>query len=430
MRPQRGGRPPASPPQTVKQLLKVLRQQQGAGDRPPPGTAVSPLLPPAGPSVPVAPAPAPPAATWSGAPSAAPSAGACGVPAVPHGGPGGPYGAAMPNPGGCQAAAPFGPPGPAWALPAPGGSLGPGGAPLGPLPDPDPDPEPAPGELAAARAAVRAMDPRELLRQDEEGDTLLHVLCARGLRAPARAAAEAFEALGQLELREHRGKTPLLVAGAAAAAGVVGDLLALGADADAADHRGRTLLHLAATYGLPRVLRAVMASGVPVNVEARNFEGQTPLHCAVLSHNASLRAGGGGGGGTPQDRLLCVELLLRMGADCASQDMKSSQTVLHLAVRGGNLALAHLLLRQPGAAPRLVNAKAHGNTPLHMAAALPGGPSQEPLVRLLLAWGADAGARNLEHDLPHGLLPPGPPGDQLRLLLKSRRTARRPSPAS
>ncbi|XP_074875016.1 NF-kappa-B inhibitor delta-like [Buteo buteo] len=110
--------------------------------------------------------------------------------------------------------------------------------------------------------------------------------------------------------------------------------------------------------------------------------------------------------------------------------MKSSQTVLHLAVRGGNLALTHLLLRQPGVAPRLVNVKAHGNTPLHMAAALPGGPSQEPLVRLLLAWGADPGARNLEHDLPHSLLPPGPPGDQLRLLLKSRRGARRPSPTS
>ncbi|KAM9603004.1 NF-kappa-B inhibitor delta [Morphnus guianensis] len=424
--PPQGGRPPASPPQTVKQLLKVLRQQQSEGGRPP-GSTVPPLRPPAG-----APVPSPsPGVPWPGPPLVTPNP--CGAPPVPHGGPGGAYGGGPPNLGGCQAAAPFAPPGPPWPQPlAPGGDVG--GTLGGLTPDPDPDP----GELAAARAAVRAMDPRELLRQDEEGDTLLHVLCARGLRAPARAAAEAFKALGQLELREHRGKTPLLVAAAAAAGGVVGDLLALGADPDAADHRGRTALHLAATYGLPRVLQAMMSSGVPMNVEARNFEGQTPLHCAVLSHNASLRAGGNTGGvsgggpptSTPQERLLCVELLLRMGADCGSQDMKSSQTVLHLAVRGGNLALTHLLLRQPGVAPRLVNVKAHGNTPLHMAAALPGGPSQEPLVRLLLAWGADPGARNLEHDLPHSLLPPGPPGDQLRLLLKSRRGARRPSPTS
>lgn len=53
--------------------------------------------------------------------------------------------------------------------------------------------------------------------------------------------------------------------------------------------------------------------------------GQTPLHCAVLAHNASLQGGytpvGGSGVGspTPQDRLRCVELLLQMGADSSSQ---------------------------------------------------------------------------------------------------------------
>ncbi|XP_064254565.1 NF-kappa-B inhibitor delta isoform X4 [Passer domesticus] len=291
-------------------------------------------------------------------------------------------------------------------------------------------------DLAAARAALGGRDPRELLRQDEEGDTLLHVLCAGGHWALARAAAEALRDLGGLEVREHLGKTPLLVAAAAAAPEIVRDLLVLGANPDAADHGGRTALHLAAAYGHPEILQAMMSSGVPVNVEARNFEGQTPLHCAVLAHNASLQGGhsaaGGSAGGspTPQDRFRCVELLLQMGADSSSQDTKSSLTALHLAVRGGNLALAHLLLRQPGMAPRLVNMKAHGNTPLHMAAALPGTPSQEPLVRLLLAWGADPSARNLEHDLPQSLLPPGAPGEQLRLLLRSRRGSHRPPPTA
>ncbi|NWV88787.1 IKBD inhibitor, partial [Machaerirhynchus nigripectus] len=244
---------------------------------------------------------------------------------------------------------------------------------------------------------------------------LLHVLCAGGLWAPARAAAEALRDLGGLEVREHLGKTPLLVAAAAAAPEIVRDLLVLGANPDAADHRGRTALHLAAAYGHPEILQV---RPQPPNPPAEtpkppHSPGQTPLHCAVLAHNASLQgrcspAGGSGEGApTPQDRLRCVELLLQMGADSSSQDTKSSLTALHLAVRGGNLALAHLLLRQPGMAPRLVNMKAHGNTPLHMAAALPGTPSQEPLVRLLLAWGADPSARNLEHDLPQGLLPPG-----------------------
>ncbi|NXO63748.1 IKBD inhibitor, partial [Phainopepla nitens] len=252
---------------------------------------------------------------------------------------------------------------------------------------------------------------------------LLHVLCAGGLWALARATAEALRDLGGLEVREHQGKTPLLVAAAAAAPEIVRDLLVLGANPDAADHGGRTALHLAAAYGRPEILqvpnsRGALLVGGALPDPSWFPPGQTPLHCAVLAHNASLQGGhtpsGGSGGGspTPQDRFRCVELLLQMGADSSSQDTKSSLTALHLAVRGGNLALAHLLLRQPGMAPRLVNMKAHGNTPLHMAAALPGTPSQEPLVRLLLAWGADPSARNLEHDLPQGLLPPGSPGDQ------------------
>ncbi|XP_071656672.1 NF-kappa-B inhibitor delta isoform X2 [Patagioenas fasciata] len=342
MRPQRGGRPPSSPPQTVKQMLKVLRQQRSRGGRPP-GLAAPAPPPPVG-----APGPSS-AAPWPSPPPLPPTS--CGAPPVPHLGPEGAYGGGPPNLGGCQA--PFAPPDPTWSQPMAASGEDTGGAVAGLTLDLELDPEPDPGELAAARAAIGAMDPRELLRQDEEGDTLLHVLCARGLRVPARAAAEAFAQWGQLELREHRGKTPLLVAAAAAAAGVVRDLLGLGADPDSTDRDGRSILHMAAELGLPRVLQAVMSSGVPVNLESRNFEGHTPLHCAVLSHNASVR-GGGIPPPAPHERLRCVQILLDMGADWGSQDVRSGWSVLHLAVGGGNLTLTRLLLRRPGA-HRLVN---------------------------------------------------------------------------
>lgn len=52
--------------------------------------------------------------------------------------------------------------------------------------------------------------------------------------------------------------------------------------------------------------------------------------------------------------------------------------------------------------------QAHGNTALHMAAALPPGPSQEAIVRSLLAAGADPTLRNLENEQPVHLLRPGP----------------------
>ncbi|XP_058530729.1 NF-kappa-B inhibitor delta isoform X5 [Ochotona princeps] len=145
--------------------------------------------------------------------------------------------------------------------------------------------------LDTARAHMLALGPQQLLAQDEEGDTLLHLLAARGLRWAAYAAAEVLQAYRQLDVREHKGKTPLLVAAAANQPLIVEDLLNLGAEPNATDHRGRSILHVAATYGLPGVLSAVFNSGVQVDLEARDFEGaeypsprQTGLRSDVTAH--------------------------------------------------------------------------------------------------------------------------------------------------
>ncbi|XP_068934695.1 NF-kappa-B inhibitor delta [Petaurus breviceps papuanus] len=279
--------------------------------------------------------------------------------------------------------------------------------------------------LDAARAEVHALGLQRLLTQDEEGDTLLHLFAAQGLRWSSYAAAEVLQGCGQLDIREHQGKTPLLVAATANQPLIVQDLLTLGADPNATDHRGRTILHLAATYGLPGVLTAVFNSGIQVNVETRDFEGLTPLHAAVLSLNEATQQPAC----SPRtmtvparDRLACVQMLLQMGADHTSQEFKSSKTVLHLAVQGGNLSLVQMLLDLPNGDPRaFVNMKAHGNTALHMAAALPPGFPQEPIIRGLLAAGADPALRNLENEQPAHLLGPGPASEPLRQLLKRSR---------
>ncbi|XP_044291196.1 NF-kappa-B inhibitor delta [Varanus komodoensis] len=282
-----------------------------------------------------------------------------------------------------------------------------------------------PGELAQARARIQNMDLAHLLQQDEDGDMLLHLLVAQGHRPLAYAAAETLRDCGQLDVKEHRGKTPLLVAAAANQANIVKDLILLGADVNAVDQKGQTVLHLGATYGLPSVIEAVLLTNNPVNVEARNFEGLTPLHCAVIAHNTALQAEGL----EPlfqhrlQSLLLCIRLLLQLRADYKSQDLKSSKTILHLAVQAANLPLIEFLLRLPGQElQNFVNMKAHGNTALHMAAGLHGHPHQEQIVRLLLQHGADPSARNLENEQPVHLLAPGTATEQLRLLLRSRRT--------
>lgn len=106
------------------------------------------------------------------------------------------------------------------------------------------------------------------------------------------------------------------------------------------------------------------------------------------------------------------------------QEIKSNKTVLHLAVQAANPTLVQLLLELPrGDLRAFVNMKAHGNTALHMAAALPPGPPQEAIVRRLLAAGADPTLRNLENEQPVHLLRPGPGLEGLRQLLKRSRVA-------
>ncbi|XP_047383534.1 NF-kappa-B inhibitor delta isoform X2 [Sciurus carolinensis] len=238
---------------------------------------------------------------------------------------------------------------------------------------------PSPGpSLETARAHMLALGPQQLLAQDEEGDTLLHLFAAWGLRWAAYAAAEVLQMYGHLDIREHKGK-------------------------------------------------AMFKSGVQVDLEARDFEGLTPLHTAILALNVAMRPPNlcpRSLSTQARDRLNCVQMLLHMGADHTSQEIKSNKTVLHLAVQAANPTLVQLLLELPrGDLRAFVNMKAHGNTALHMAAALPPGPPQEAIVRHLLAAGADPTLRNLENEQPVHLLRPGPGPERLRQLLKRSRVA-------
>ncbi|XP_029927962.1 LOW QUALITY PROTEIN: NF-kappa-B inhibitor delta-like [Myripristis murdjan] len=268
-------------------------------------------------------------------------------------------------------------------------------------------------KLEEARMLLSGMDYSRTTGQDEDGDTILHIYTAKGLRECAFAAAERLRELGRLDAKEHKGKTALLVAVTANQPEIVQDLLSLGADVNACDVNGQTALHLAANYGFPRVLQVILSSGAAVNIEASNFEGMTPLHCAAISHSLTMKALAASGlemsaAEQAVEKLSCLQMLLNAGASLLAQEIKSNKTVLHLAVKDGNIDLVRHLLRIP--LPNLkefVNMKAHGHTALHMAAGLHGSPHQEEMLRLLLGRGADPSIRNLENDQPAHLLQSG-----------------------
>ncbi|KAK2910363.1 NF-kappa-B inhibitor delta [Channa argus] len=287
-------------------------------------------------------------------------------------------------------------------------------------------------KLAEARMLLSRMDHNRAAGQDEDGDTILHIYTAKGYRECAFAAAERLKEIGKLDAKEHKGKTALLVAVTANQTEIVQDLLLLGADINACDLKGQTSLHLASHYGFPTVLQVILSCKPGVNLEARNFEGMTPLHCAAISHSVTMKALSASGlldvslQTKATQKLSCVQMLLNGGASLHSQEIKSNKTVLHLAVKEGNIELVRYLLNIP--LPHMkefVNMKAHGHTALHMAAGLHGNPHQEEILRLLLNKGADPSIRNLENDQPAHLLQSGPQGDQLKLMLKKRNASSR-----
>ncbi|XP_052433994.1 NF-kappa-B inhibitor delta isoform X1 [Carassius gibelio] len=291
-------------------------------------------------------------------------------------------------------------------------------------------------KLQEARVFLQNMDYSRTTWQDDDGDTILHIYTAKGLREYAFAAAEKLSELGKLDSKEHKGKTALLVAVTANQPDIVQDLLSLGADISICDVNGQTALHLAATYGFPRIMQVVLYAGLRVDLEARNFEGLTPLHCAVISHCATIKAINASSSSTwipdgslqtqAEDKLLCLRLLINAGASVLSQEIKSNKTVLHLAVKEGNIHLVRFLLSlQFSSMQAFINMKAHGHTALHMAAGLHGSPFQEELIRLLLSRGADPSIRNLENDQPAHLLQSGDKGERLKLILKKKSASSR-----
>uniref|UniRef100_A0A8C6SD22 Uncharacterized protein n=1 Tax=Neogobius melanostomus TaxID=47308 RepID=A0A8C6SD22_9GOBI len=240
-------------------------------------------------------------------------------------------------------------------------------------------------KLREARMLLSGMDYSRITEQDEDGDTILHIYTAKGLRECAIAAAERLRSLWTLDAKEHKGKTALLVAVTANLPDIVCDLLSLGADINTCDVNGQTALHLAAHYGYNLVLQS---------------------DCSLSSRAT--------------EKLACVQLLLSKGSSLLSQEIKSNNTVLHLAVKEGNIDLVRFLLKIPQD-----NMKAHGHTALHMAAGLHGNPYQKEMVQLLLLRGADPSIRSLENDQAAHLLQSGPVGEQLKALLKRRNASSR-----
>uniref|UniRef100_A0A8C8RQD5 BCL3 transcription coactivator n=1 Tax=Pelusios castaneus TaxID=367368 RepID=A0A8C8RQD5_9SAUR len=221
-----------------------------------------------------------------------------------------------------------------------------------------------------------AADIATATKQDEDGDTALHIAVAQGNLPVAQRLVSLFlQGQRDLDIYNNLWQTPLHLAVITTQPTMVKLLLSHGASPMALDRNGQTSVHLACEHSSPRCLRELLeGSSDRPELEVRNYEGLTPLHVAVGTSNRDT-----------------VLLLLEYGADIDAVDIKSGRSPLLHAVENNNLDMVELLI-QNGAS---VNAQSYaGCTALHMAS----GRGLLDALRLLVRNGADCGIKNYHND--------------------------------
>ncbi|MGH0169406.1 UNVERIFIED_CONTAM: hypothetical protein FKN15_001440, partial [Acipenser sinensis] len=134
---------------------------------------------------------------------------------------------------------------------------------------------------------------------------------------------------------------------------MVSDLISLGANINEKDKFGKTPLHLCAANGYVRVLEMLknaLSDGAHVEVEAVDHSGLTPLHCAVIVLNKTVRELEKAEVPSNinfltlrKDQLLDgIEYLLEMGASPSRPEPVSGRTSMHFAQEENNMELIHL----------------------------------------------------------------------------------------
>lgn len=222
-----------------------------------------------------------------------------------------------------------------------------------------------------------------LLAQDEEGDTDLHLCIIQLLQEPAISLISSVSMSSELDIQNNYLQTPLHLSVLTDQPKLTRILMIAGCQVDIRDYRGNTALHLSAKHGNTHCARNLLTPvlyeerreagikyqtpycKIPQDLNARNYDGQTPVHLAAERGHLDI-----------------LELLVNNGADINARDGKSGRTILHYAAETDNKNLLFFLLKQPQLD---INAYTYGHlTPIVLAK----GRGYGPIVGALKEHGA------------------------------------------
>ncbi|XP_069497094.1 B-cell lymphoma 3 protein [Ambystoma mexicanum] len=213
-------------------------------------------------------------------------------------------------------------------------------------------------------------------KQDEDGDTALHIAVAHGnFPAIQRLICLFLQGQKDLDTFNNLRQTPLHLAVITKQPEVVRMLVKNQASAMALDRNGQTSIHLACEHSsIPCLQELLDQSQEAIDLETRNYEGFTPLHVAVSTSDPDI-----------------VSFLLNHGSDIDAVDIKSGRSPLIHAVENNSVEMVSLLIKN-GAN---VNSQTYsGNTALHSAS----GRGLLDIVRILVKHGADSSIKNYHND--------------------------------